>query len=409
MQTDRDILRQLASQVRELADRPETAQRRKLWRDHNAMRGSQPLIVCFPEGAWDEVLSLKDCLCQDAQLRHWELGLRRTLHAQNRIADDQPVEPFFNLNWRVDQSDYGVDIPYTHGDNRGSYVWDPPIKDLQADFAKLKPRTFSVDRQGTQRDLQRADELFGDLLPPRLRGNFWWTAGLTHTLAYMVGLEGIMFAMIDDPESVHQLMAFLRDDMANLMDFVEREKLLTPGVEDEYVGSGGLAYSDELPAVSNSAESPAVGMRDRWGFAESQETVGISPGMFADFVLPYQLPLLERTGLNCYGCCEGLEHRIDSVLSQVPRLRRVSVAPKADQTVLAAKLDGKYIYSRKADPVPVCVEFSESAIRADLRKTLDLARGQPLEIILKDTHTVCHEPWRLDRWVQIAREEVARG
>jgi hypothetical protein len=30
-------------------------------------------------------------------------------------------------------------------------------------------------------------------------------------------------------------------------------------------------------------------------------------------------------------------------------------------------------------------------------------------MILKDTHTVEHEPWRLGRWVQIAREEVERS
>jgi hypothetical protein len=27
--------------------------------------------------------------------------------------------------------------------------------------------------------------------------------------------------------------------------------------------------------------------------------------------------------------------------------------------------------------------------------------------VLKDTHTVQNEPWRIERWVQIAREEIA--
>ena len=40
---------------------------------------------------------------------------------------------------------------------------------------------------------------------------------------------------------------------------------------------------------------------DMWGFAESQETVGVSPRMFAEFIFPDQLPILERFGLNCYG------------------------------------------------------------------------------------------------------------
>jgi hypothetical protein len=128
--------------------------------------------------------------------------------------------------------------------------------------------------------------------------------------------------------------------------------------------------------------------------------------MFDEFVMPYQVPLLEKFGLNCYGCCEGLEGRIDTVLGNVPRLRRVSVAPNADQEIMAAKLDGKYVYSRKPYPAHVCVGFNEPAIRADLRHTLDLAGDQPLEIILKDTHTVQNEPERLGKWVKMAYEEI---
>ena len=59
--------------------------------------------------------------------------------------------------------------------------------------------------------------------------------------------------------------------------------------------------------------------------------------------------------------------------------------------------------------MPVCVDFNEASIRADLRRTLTAAKGQPLEIVLKDTHTIQHEPHRLQRWVAIAREEVARS
>ena len=45
--------------------------------------------------------------------------------------------------------------------------------------------------------------------------------------------------------------------------------------------------------------------------------------MFAEFVLPYQLPILERFGLNCYGCCEPLDQR----WSTLKQLRRASVSP----------------------------------------------------------------------------------
>ena len=54
--------------------------------------------------------------------------------------------------------------------------------------------------------------------------------------------------------------------------------------------------------------------------------------------------------------------------------------------------------------------FDEELIRKDLRSTMDAAKryNRSLEFILKDISTVKHEPWRLQRWAEIAMEEVQR-
>jgi hypothetical protein len=135
--------------------------------------------------------------------------------------------------------------------------------------------------------------------------------------------------------------------------------------------------------------------------------VGVSPAMFGEFIFPYQVPLMEKFGLVCYGCCEGVHARLDYLL-RVPHLRRISVSPWADQRKLAERLGRNYIFSRKPNPAQVCVSFNEDAIRADLRETLSIAGHGVLEIILKDTHTVQHKPERLTRWVEIALEEAQR-
>jgi len=183
-----------------------------------------------------------------------------------------------------------------------------------------------VDRAATQHDLARSQEIFGDLLTVRLRGQPWWTTGLTWEAVKLIGLEELMLAMYDHPVELHRRMAFLRDEMLNFISWFEREGLLTPNNAGNQCGSGGIACTAELAPSETAAR-----LRDYWGFSESQETVGVSPQMFDEFILPYQVPILEKFGLNYYGCCEGLEQRIDRVLKQVPRLRRVSVAPKADQ------------------------------------------------------------------------------
>ncbi len=77
-----------------------------------------------------------------------------------------------------------------------------------------------------------------------------------------------------------------------------------------------------------------------WGFAESQETTQVSPDHFEEFVFPYQLPILERFGLNCYGCCEPLHLKLD-YLRKIPRLRRISMSPWVDLDIAAANIGDK--------------------------------------------------------------------
>lgn len=401
---DRDILRSLAGRAREIADLPEMVERKRHWHNHNGLKPERPLILCFPEGAWCELLPDSVLECEDPGLRDWERQLRMRIYWWEHIHDDHTLEPWFDLNWRVSVGDYGVQVPYTHGDNRGSYVWDPPVKDLSRDLEKLHFRPLSVNREATKRDMALAGELFGDVLPPRIRGKFWWTVGLTQQAIQLIGLEALMLCMYDNPEGLHRLMAWLRDENLHFIRWFEKEGLLSINNENGYTGSGGVAYTRELPRPDWKPGSP-VRLKDLWGFAESQETVGVSPKMFGEFIFPCQLTLLEQFGLNCYGCCEAVHERLDYIL-RIPNLRRVSVSPWCDQRIMAERLGQRCIFSRKPNPAQICVSFNEDAIRKDLAETLDIAGDGVLEIIMKDTHTVEHQPWRVTRWVQLALEEV---
>ena len=129
---------------------------------------------------------------------------------------------------------------------------------------------------------------------------------MTWTLIRLRGLEQFMLDMIEHPDELHRLMAFLRDGHLAKLEWLEQNELLSLNNDGTYVGSGGFGWSHRATAAGLCGH---VRARDMWGFAESQETVGVSPTMFAEFVLPYQLPILERFGLNCYGCCEPLDAR----------------------------------------------------------------------------------------------------
>ena len=78
---------------------------------------------------------------------------------------------------------------------------------------------------------------------------------------------------------------------------------------------------------------------------------------------------------------------------------------------MAEALGNRYVFSRKPNPTLISTPgFSEALIRQDLRTTLSAASRHScrLEIIMKDVHTLNNEPWRLARWVQLAREESER-
>ncbi len=138
--------------------------------------------------------------------------------------------------------------------------------------------------------------------------------------------------------------------------------------------------------------------------SESQETVGVGPDLFEAFIFPYQLSLAESFGRCYYGCCEPVNNRWH-VLKRIPNLARVSVSPWADEAFMAEACGREIVYSRKPNPTLISTGvFDEAAIRADLRRTLDIARGCRVELIMKDVHTLHNEPDRLPRWVQIARE-----
>ena len=125
------------------------------------------------------------------------------------------------------------------------------------------------------------------------------------------GLENLMVDILMYPDWVHKLMDFLSRAFHKRLDFLEDNKLLSLNTEGTYVGSGGFGWTNQLPADNYKQEN--VRLIDMWGFGESQETIGLDPQVFNEMILPYQKTLLERFGLNCYGCCEPLDQRWDYV------------------------------------------------------------------------------------------------
>ncbi len=411
---DLTILRQLANRKMEIAVDSMNLERKRLWLELHDGNCERPMVLAEWQGVMDKDRPYSPTLhCTEDWARGVENALRQEIWVFEELQDDHVVEPWFNVNWSVQCSDYGVQTNFQQLDGREHLTakrWDPPIKDIHRDFDKLHPRTFSVDRERTLRWKAHLEGVMGDIVPIRIRGGFWWTMGMTYQATLLIGLENIMLDMYDDPEGLHRIMQFLKDDHIAFARWLEQENLLSLNDENDYVGSGSIGYTREF-SQSAHRDGAAITAGDTQVLLESQETVLVGPKQFAEFVFPYQLEIAKQFGSVYYGCCEQLHHRWE-VVSRLPNLRRVSIAPLCDQEIMAEAMGNRYTFSRKPNPTLVSTDrFDEELIRKDLRTTLDITKGHncPVEMIMKDVHTLDNEPHRLARWVELAREEIGRN
>jgi len=406
--SDLNILRDLAKRVSEIAHSPLNEERRELWYKHNSLQKTRPLVLIESGIALNELVKESVLKCQEGWARGLELGFLRTIYHYENIDDDNVVEPYITCNWNVGVSGYGVEIKFEHGDSGtelSSYRWDPPIKDIKRDFDKLHPRTVSVDREGTLAWKAHLEETFDGILPVKIRGGFWWTVGMTWTAIQHIGLENLMLFMYDDPEGLHRLMAFFRDDHIAFAEWLQKENLLSLNNENDYIGSGSRGHCRELPQPDWKEGDP-VRLKDLWVLSESQETVGVGPDLFSEFIFPYQLAVIEKFGLCYYGCCEPVHSRWN-VLKQIPILRSVSISPWCDEEYMVSEIGRDYVYSRKPNPSYISTRhFDDDVIRNDIRQTLNVARDCNVEIVMKDVHTLSGDPERMARWVRLTREVI---
>lgn len=401
---EKQIIRKLAGEVGELSARPAEAEKRRLWTKHNDLERVRPLIFCDPENGWNEIIPDQDLVCRNDLARNWEMMLRKEIFWATEMGDDRVTERYFNVPYSYSETDWGMQHVQIGGEKLGAYTWEAPLRDYDMDLPRMKFPEISVDYAMTDAIKELAESIFGDLLQVRVKGMWWWTLGLTWPLINLRGIEKYMLDFYLYPQNLHSLMAILRDGHLLKLDFLEANFLL-PDNTDMYVGSGGFGYTTQLPQNDFKGRTR---LKDMWGFCESQETVSVSPELFAEFVLPYQLPILERFGLNCYGCCEGLDERWNWI-RKIPNLRRVSVSPWANEEKMAEQLGPDFIFSRKLHPAKLAVpDMDEDSVRSELRRSLEVATSNNcvIELLMKDNNTLGHNPLNVVRWCRIAKEEI---
>ena len=225
------------------------------------------------------------------------------------------------------------------------------MKDYATDLKKLHSPAVEIDWETTNGCLAIAKDVFGDLLTVRLKGPWWWSLGLTYLAATFRGLQNMLCDFVENPDGLKELLSIISRGHLDKLDYLEANHLLSLNNDGTYVGSGGYGFSDQLPQPDMADH---VRPCDMWGFTESQETVHVSPKMYAEFIFPCEKPIMDRFGLTCYGCCEPLHGRWETV-KRHHNLRRVSCSAWVNVEKMAEFLGDKYIFSFKPNPAALAV------------------------------------------------------
>jgi len=398
--SDRTIMRELAERYRDICAEPVQEERRQLWRRHNSLVRTRPLIY-VRAFAWHE-MPQSACRCEDPFFRGYESFFRHQLfwHEQD---DDSIFEPWVTVPATLACAGWGVDIQRHYSDMPGgAYKVDYPLREL-ADIEKLRVPWHEVDEVRTAESVERLSDAIGDILTINVdRGPAYrmWTGDMSTELGHLRGIEHFMLDMTDNPAWLHRLVGFMADGVRKTHE------------EAEAAGDWGLcAHQNQAMPYAQELQDPAanhngVKRRQLWAYMAAQEFTCVSPAMHEEFLLRYQLPILEQFGLVAYGCCEDLTQKID-MLRQIPNLRRIGVSPAANVAKCAEQIGRDYVLSYRPSPADmVSYSFDTARIRAILRQDLEACRECHVDITLKDVETVEGDPTRVKQWVQITREVI---
>ncbi|NOZ22201.1 MAG: hypothetical protein GXP25_14070 [Planctomycetes bacterium] len=403
---DVQIIRELAARVAEIAAEPIHAERAEMWTRFNRLEPDRPMVLIFPEGSWRELMPDDRLQCTDPGCIALERDLRRRIYYWEHLQDDNVVSGEITCGVAWSMTGWGFNAQRTKSDDPlGADHFEPVIK-TDEDLDKIQLPQVTVNWEATERRYEQLSELFDGILPVLKKGATYSRIAPVDMFSQWVGLEQLLWAMMDRPDWVHRGLQRIMDGFLGVLDTLEEENALGLNNGADYCGSGGVAFSDELPQPDFDGEH--VRPMDMWGFCTTQIFSEVSPAMHDEFALRYEKQWLTRFGLNAYGCCEPLDKKLDYV-KQIPRIRRISMSPWIDPVESAEQLEDKYIFSYKPNPAVVAgVGWDEEEVRQGIRTFLEQTRGCVVEMVLKDTHTCAHHPERMSDWTRIAKEEVER-
>lgn len=389
---DKQIVRELAKAYMELATSEEQMRMNARFQAINDLKPVRPPVL-MDEIPWYQ-MNIDDeltCRAEDPRARDVEYGLRIALYRRKHFKADTLFEPFFRVSMAYDSTGRGLDcsenILRTDDVNHiVSHNYHDVLED-EAALDKMLIPTFTLRPDLDELRMNLYTDLLGDAMPVKLCGRSYLYNAPWDQIPRLRGVEPILYDMYDRPEYLHRIMEKYMAGVIAEVDFVEKHSHVDPVCPNLHCTPG---------YVSGLAQD---GWKATWYRGMAQMFATVSPEMHDEFEIQYIKPVAERFAYTYYGCCEPLDAKLD-VIMQISNLRKVGVTPWAKEAVMAERLGGRYVYSKKPNPANVAKATDPEVIRRETEETVKLCikYGCPCELVLKDISTVSGKPENLIIW-----------
>ena len=408
-QHDRSVLRDLATQYKELCDSERNQQAIARWRNLNNLKSDRPLVYCNTGLLGGEIRPhLPQCRVEDRELGHVEGWLLSQLwHAA--LGDDRVFYPWFQARAELFCHPEGVwGIAPDRMRDAQSRGWrNMPVLKKMEDLDRLKATEHRVIDPDPPL-ARKLRDIFGGILPVHVKRStvypVWGGTDLSEAPGTLFGLEELMYAIYDAPEMVHRFMTFTRD--AVLENLKQGEAAGDWSTADSWYYLTP-PHCDELPDPA--PNSHGARLKDLAYFSHAQEFEAVSPAQHQAFLLDYQMPVMELFGKITYGCCDTLDTKLE-ILRKIPNLAKIVSGPLSDPACYPEGFGDDCVISwRPLGSIIATGRFDEDLQRKQIREGLEKLRGCQVEVHMHEPMTVQGDVSRISRWAQIAREEAERA
>ncbi len=386
-----DEIRALMESVRVAVDSAENERRRGLWveqtgqaRDHwrgvprpRSEAGCAPLTIEPENAMWARLLgfNLKDYYT--APLTYLAAQLRMKLYHVERLKDDSAIgkEVPIWLGVPFEPSLFGMEVVYE--EDKDPWIGRRPILENDRDLGRLSRPDFRSS--GLMPVAHRMYEEIGQVLDEDFSVVFpEWGRSPFAVALHLRGMDQILADMVCNPSFVHELVAFItacRNEWTE-----ERARFL-----GQPIGKANL-YDDEVNCPL------------------------LSPGLYEECVLPYEMQVSEFCGGVAYWHSCGDTTKLVSLINRIPGLEMFHVGPWTSVREAAAVLRREVALEVCLHPLRDVQDTDAESAAARLEQIAQDAgdraftvRADGLQVLTSPDNEMA----RISRWREIARGVLA--